>query len=177
MRIHSDAELFEQQLGAGESLVWTGRGSDRLLIRSDYFFVLVGAVLGVVAIGAFVSSLIALFGGDGATSFVGLIVSFLAGVLALFLMFGRLIRRYRHTQRIGYAITNRRVIQLTAAADRAEDPIASFVDFSDNPTTALQNHFERRGTIRVGTIKIENINDAAVVYELLSAELAKGRSI
>jgi len=175
MRIHSDAELFEQQLGTGETLVWSGRGSDRLLIRSDYFFVLAGTVLGVVAIAAFVASLIALFGGDGAASFIGLVVSFFAGVLALFLVFGRLIRRYRHTQRNGYAITNRRVIQLTAAADRSLDPTPTFVNFSENPTTALTNHFERRGTITVGDIKIENINDAAVIYELLSAELAKAR--
>ncbi|MGH2960507.1 MAG: hypothetical protein ACRDKE_12940, partial [Solirubrobacterales bacterium] len=137
------------------------------------FFVLLGAVLGVIAIGAFVASLIALFGGDGAASFIGLIVSLLAGALALFLMFGRLIRRYRHTQRNGYAITDRRVIQLTAAADRTQDPTARSIEFSTNPVTSLQNHFERRGTITVGTIKMENINDAAVVYELLAAELAK----
>ncbi len=44
---------------------------------------------------------------------------------------------------------------------------------ADQPKTSIQDHFERRGSITVGSIRMENINDAAVVYELLSAELAK----
>jgi hypothetical protein len=159
-------DVVEHELGVGESLVWTGRGSDRLLIRSDYVFVLSGAVLGVIALGAFVASLLALIDGDGAAATIGLLVSLVAGALAVFLMFGRLIRRYRRMRSTAYAITNQRVIE-------AHELRTESVSLASNPSAKLTNHFERRGTITVGTIKLENINDAAVVFEILSAEIAK----
>jgi hypothetical protein len=162
-------ESFEAHLGSGESLVWSGTGSDKLLVRSDYVFVLSGALLGVVALAAFIASLLAVFAGDGAAAFVGLVASMVAGVIALILMFGRLIRRQRRTQNSQYAITNERVIKLLAHGQPSE----IVVELADKPRTSFTNHFERRGTITVGSIKIENIDDAAVVYELLSAELAK----
>lgn len=167
--LQSDVELLEQALGDGESLVWTGRSSDRLLMRSDYFFVLLGACLGVMAIGAFIASLLALIDGDGAAAFVGLFVSLLAGAVALFLVFGRLVRRYRRTHGRTYAITNLRVIESHLSETRS-------VDLASGPAADVTHHFERRGTITVGDIKIENVDNAAVVYELLSAELAKLRS-
>lgn len=174
MRTSRDAELFESQLGADESLTWVGRSnSERLLIRSDYAFVLSGAVLGVLALGAFIASLLAVFAGDGAAAFIGLFVSFAAGALAVFLIFGRLIRRYRRAKRKSYAITTQRVIEIVAPADHSGDPVVTTVELASGPKTDLTNHFERRGTITVGAIKLENISDAAVVYELLSGELAK----
>jgi hypothetical protein len=104
------------QLRDGESLTWSGpSNSERLLVRSDYAFVLSGAVLGVLALGAFIASLLAVFGGDGAAAFVGLVVSVAVGAVAVFLMFGRLIRRLRRTKGKSYAITNERVIDWRAA--------------------------------------------------------------
>ena len=174
MRPVRDAELFEGLLGSDESLTWVGRSSvDRLLIRSDYVFVLSGAVLGVLALGAFIASLLAVFAGDGAAAFIGLVFSVAAGALAVFLMFGRLIRRYRRAQRRAYAITSERVIEIVAPTEHSGQPVVNTVELASDPKTGLTNHFERRGTIAVGTIKLENIADAAVVYELLSGELAK----
>ena len=138
-------------------------------MRSDYFFVLLGACLGVMAIGAFIASLLALIDGDGAAAFIGLFVSLLTGAIALFLVFGRLIRRYRRTHGRTYAITNLRVIESRLSETRS-------VDLASGPASDVTHHFERRGTITVGDIKIENVDNAAVVYELLSAELAKTRS-
>ncbi|MBJ7355282.1 MAG: hypothetical protein JHC98_10710 [Thermoleophilaceae bacterium] len=162
------------QLGAGESITWSGRSnSERLLIRSDYLFVLSGAVLGVLALGAFIASILAIFAGDGAAAFVGLVISMAVGALALFLMFGRLIRRYRRAHRTSYAITNTRVIEVVAPAEHSGEPTVRSVLLADQPKAAFTDHFERRGSITVGTIKLENIDNAAVVYELLSAELAK----
>jgi hypothetical protein len=173
MRHPREAEPFESELAAGESLTWAGRSnSDRLLVRSDYVFVLSGAALGVVALGAFIASLLAIFAGDGAAAFVGLVVSFAAGALALFFMFGRLISRYRRTKRKSYAITSERVIERIAPAHHSEQPVTRSVDLSTRPKASLTNHFERRGTITVGAIKMENINDAPVVFELLSGALA-----
>lgn len=163
----------EAQLGEGEALVWSGRSSDKLLIRSDYIFVLSGALLGVIALGAFVATLIVFFGGDAAAATVGMPFAIAVGAASLYLMFGRLIRRYRRSRRKSYAITNLRVIELTTRDDPSEPPFEKIVELADAPTTSLQNHFEGRGTILVGSVKLENINDAPVVYELLQAELAK----
>lgn len=168
------ADLFEDQLGADESLAWSGRSnSERLLIRSDYVFVLSGVVLGILALGAFIASVLAIFAGDGAAAFVGLVISTAVGALALFLMFGRLIRRFRRAHRTAYAITSERVIERIAPAEAHGQPTIHTVALADQPKTSFTDHFERRGSITVGSIKLENINDAAVVFELLSAEMAK----
>ncbi|MBJ7458775.1 MAG: hypothetical protein JHD02_06285 [Thermoleophilaceae bacterium] len=164
--------ILEAQLGEGESLVWSGRSSDKLLIRSDYVFVLGGALIGVIALGAFVSSLLALFRGDAEAATVGLPVSIAVGAVGLYLVFGRLISRYRRGRRKSYAITDKRVIELTRRDDPSKPPFEKTVALADEPATSLQNHFERRGTITVGSIKLENIDDAPVVFELLSAALA-----
>jgi hypothetical protein len=174
MRHVRDAELLEEQLGANETLIWTGTSnSERLLIRSDYFFVSIGAILAVLALGAFIASLLAVFAGDGAAAFIGLIVSIAVGVLAIFLMFGRLIRRFGRAKLTSYAITSERVIEIVGSADRSGQPTVRSIALADEPKASFVDHFERRGSITVGPLKLENINDAAVVYELLSAELAK----
>jgi hypothetical protein len=174
MRTSRDAELFEAQLGADESLAWSGHSnSERLMIRSDYVFVLGGAALGVLALGAFIASLLAVLDGDGAAAFVGLLISIAAGALALFLIFGRLIRRFRRARRTSYAITSERVIEIVVPADGSEQPAVQSIALEDQPKTRFVDHFERRGSITVGSIKLENIDGAAVVYELLNSELAK----
>jgi hypothetical protein len=168
------ADLLAEQLGANESVTWSGRSnSERLLIGSDYFFISIGAILGVLALGAFIASLLAVFAGDGAAAFVGLLISAGIGVLAIFLMFGRLVRRFGRAERTSYAITSERVIALVAPTHENGQPIIRTVALADLPKTSLTDHFERRGSITVGSITLENIDDAAVVYELLCAELAR----
>jgi hypothetical protein len=131
--------------------------------------VLSGVVLGIVALAAFIASLLAVFAGDGAAAFVGLVASMVAGVVALMLMFGRLVRRQRRAHLTSYAITNLRVIKLVSG----DKPVETSVEFASDPKISLTDHFEQRGTITVGSVKLENIDKAALIYELLSAELAK----
>jgi len=88
--------LLDDQLAPGETILWTrAPNRDRLLMRIDYLLVPVGFVIGVVAAAAVVAAIIAIFNGDGAAAFIGLIVGLAAGAAALYIVFGRFIKRFR----------------------------------------------------------------------------------
>jgi hypothetical protein len=157
-----------------ERIVWVGRAnSDRLLRRSDYAAVWGGIVLGVVA----TALLIATTGVMLQRATIGAAIGFLAGValgaLALHLVFGRFVRRFLGTRHAVYSITSTRVIAMRGPDRPGGEAVVDQVELTPRTETALQTHYEGRGTITVGALRLENIDDAAVVNELLQAQIAQ----
>lgn len=167
----------EDQLAPGESILWTGAPNrERLLMRIDYLLVPVGFVIGVVSIAAFIAALLAIISGDdAAAAVIGLFVAFIAGVFALYLVFGRFISRFRRARDSVYVMTESRVIE--RRAQREGEPVIKFVRLTDDPPVSLRSHYEQRGTIRVGkgstAIDLFNLDRAAVVMEEIHAQIAQ----
>lgn len=158
---------MEELIEADERVVWVGRpNSDRLLRRSDYAAVWGGVLLGTVAMALLIAGLIALTDRATTGGVAGVIVALLLGALALYLVFGRLARRFGRTRGTAYMITSTRVLAIRAD-DVQETALTSDVD------THLAMHYEGRGTITVGSVTFENVDDAAVVYEHLQAQIAQ----
>lgn len=152
----------------GERIVWSGKPNrDKLLMRSDYWFMPVGLLFGLLAIASFIAAIVALFADGGAGAFVGLLASIVLGFISFQLVIGRVVRRRRAFGSLKYAITDRRVLALTGDALRAH----SLGEMQ--PT--LVNQYERRGDIRTGNLTMQNLDDAAVVFEILSGQIAAAR--
>lgn len=165
---------LEAQLNPDEELVWAGRAnSDRLLRRSDYVAVWSGILLGTVAMAAFIAAIVALIGGSGTGGVIGLLLAAVLGAIALYLVFGRFARRFGRTRRAAYGITTSRVISMRGPAQPGGDPVIEQLAIAPGIATRLTTHYDGRGTITVGGLSLENIDDAAVVYELLQAQIAR----
>ena len=165
---------LEAQLSDDEQLVWTGRGnSDRLLRRSDYVWVWIGLVLGVVAFMAAIAAVMTMFNGEPAGSLIGLLTALTLGGIGIYLVFGRFARRFARTRRAAYGITSTRVIAMRTSSEPGAAPEVVQVPITEDLVTALTTHYDGRGTITVGELELENIDDAAVVFELLQVQLAR----
>lgn len=165
---------IRDQLGQNEELVWLGKAnSDRLLRRSDYAWVWLGILLGTIAMAAFVGAVLALIDGGAEGAVVGFLLAVIVGFIAIYLVFGRIARRFGRTHRAAYGITTSRVIAMRGDGELGGSPSVEQVTLAADTPTGLQTHYERRGTISVGDIKLENIDDAAVVYELLQSQIAQ----
>lgn len=168
-----DASL-QDQLDRDEQLVWVGKAnSDRLLRRSDYFFVWAGIFLGTVAMAAFIAAILELFNGNGTGALVGFLLSLVLGAVGLYFVFGRFARRFGSTRRAAYGITDTRVIVIELPTELGAAPEISQVAISPDLESRLVTHYENRGTISVGDLTFENIDDAPVVFELLQAQIAQ----
>ena len=165
---------LEAQLTEDEQLVWTGRAnSDRLLRRSDYAWVWLGFLLGAIAFAALIASVMTLIGGEPAGSFVGFLVALGFGALAIYFVFGRFAGRFRRTRRAAYGITTARVIAMRSSSELGGEPEVLQVPLGADTRSKLATHYDGRGTITVDGLALENIDDAAVVFELLQAQLAR----
>jgi hypothetical protein len=164
--------LTDDQLAPGETIIWTrAPNRDRLLMRIDYLLVPLGFVIGVVAAAALVAAVLAIFDGDGAAAFLGLLLALLTGALALWLVFGRFISRFRQARDSVYAMTETRLFERRAVS--GSDPIIKSVQLSDDPPVSMRRHYEQRGTIRVGPIELFNIDNAALAVEEIHAQIAQ----
>jgi hypothetical protein len=164
--------LTDDQLAPGETIIWTSAPNrDRLLMRIDYLLVPLGFVIGVVAAAALVAAVLAIFDGDGAAAFLGLLLALLTGALALWLVFGRFISRFRQARDSVYAMTETRLFERRAVS--GSDPIIKSVQLSDDPPISMRRHYEQRGTIRVGPVELFNIDNAAVAVEEIHAQIAQ----
>lgn len=169
-----DDSSIQQQLGSNEELVWVGKANaDRLLRRSDYASVWLGILLGTIATASFVGAILALIDGTADGAALGFVLALILGGLALYLVFGRIARRFERTHRAAYGITTRRVIAIVAPTELGADPTILQQPISADLKTNLSTHYENRGTITAGEIKFENVDDAAVVFELLQAQIAR----
>jgi hypothetical protein len=163
--------ITDEQLAPGETIIWTrAPNRDRLLMRIDYLLVPLGFVIGVVAAAAFVAALLAIFEGDGAAAFLGLVMAVVAGAIALFLVFGRFVKRFRQARDSVYAMTETRLFERRAVS--GGDPIIKSVQLSEDPPISVRRHYEQRGTIKVGPVELFNIDDAAVAVEEIHAQIA-----
>lgn len=168
---------IDDQLGPDEQLIWVGKAnSDRLLRRSDYAWVWSGVVLGTVAMAALLAAILQLVDGNGTGGLIGLAIAALLGVLALYLVFGRLARRFGATHRALYAITNERAIAVQMPSSPADAPELAAVAISRGLSPRLVMHYEGRGTIELGDLAFVNIDNAPVVFELLQAQIAGSRA-
>jgi hypothetical protein len=154
-----------EHLRPGETVVWSGQPNrDKLLMRVDYIWVPLGLLIGVLSIASFVAALLTLFDGN-AGAVIGLLVSMLLAALALYLVFGRFVQRRRRAAATFYAITDSRVVAL----DRG---VVNEVGLGESIEPRLTEQFERRGVISVGKLDLWNIDNAAVVFEILSGQIA-----
>jgi hypothetical protein len=164
--------ITDEQLAPGETIIWTrAPNRDRLLMRIDYLLVPLGFVIGVVAAAALVAAVLAIVDGDGAAAFLGLFLGLITGALALWLVFGRFISRFRQARDSVYAMTETRLFERRAVS--GSDPIIKSVQLSDDPPVSMRRHYEQRGTIRVGPIELFNIDNAALAVEEIHAQIAQ----
>jgi hypothetical protein len=127
---------------------------------------------------AFIGAVLALFDGEPVGAVVGFFLSGIVGFIAIYLVFGRIARRYGRTHRAAYGITTTRVISMRNDGELGGAPTIEQLTLTADTPTDLQTHYEGRGTISVGKLKLENIDEAAVVYEQLLAQIARsGRGL
>lgn len=170
-----EAEQFNERLAPGEEVVWVGAPNrDRLLRSIDYVYVWTGVLLGVVATAAFVAAVIAMFdASNGGAVVVGLFVAAVLGASSIYLVFGRFIGRFRKIRKVSYALTSTRVIKRTGPATLEDAPAFEEARLTPSMYTNLSTYYEGRGTITAGSLRLENIDQAPVVFELLQAQLAQ----
>lgn len=164
---------IDEQLERDEELVWVGKAnSDRLLRKSDYVWVWSGIVLGTVGMAALIAAVLALADGNPTGGLLGLLIAAVLGALALYFVFGRLARRYAQTNRAAYGITTSRVIVMQSPTSIGAGPTIEQLTITPDLQSSLATHYEGRGTISIGDLTFANVDDAAVVFELLQAQIA-----
>lgn len=170
-----DGSVFSERLAPGEEIVWSGApNSERLLRSVDYVWVWAGILLGVVAMASFIAAVVAIFeASNGGAVVIGLFVSAVLGVASIYLVFGRFAGRFRKLRRVSYALTPVRVLKRTGPDSPVGDPVFEEARLTPSMYTNLSTYYQGRGTITAGSLRLENIDEAPVVFEMLQAQLAQ----
>lgn len=155
---------LSELLEPGETVVWSGTPNrDQLLVRSDYWWIPLGLLIALLALAAFIASIVAFFGGS-AGGVVGMVVAIALGAIAYQLVIGRVVRRRASLAGLNYAITDRRVMVVGSGGQQ--------VAALNGAKPELTQHYNNRGTIELGGLRLENINEAPVVFEIISGQVA-----
>lgn len=158
---------LSELLQPGETVVWSGTPNrDQLLVRSDYVWIPLGLLVALLALAAFIASVVTFIGGNGG-GVVGLVVALALGAVAYQLIIGRVVRRRAALKNLSYAITDRRAI---VVGDNLQTTALN------GASPQIVQHYNNRGTISLGDLRFENVNDAPLVFEILSAQIAAARS-
>lgn len=172
----NDTAVFSPHLLPGEQIVWSGRPNpDELLVRADRIWIPLGLIAMLFALAAFIASIVTLLGAGSGGALVGFLVALALGATGFHLMIGRVAQRRKRFLATEYAITDRRalMLQIAPALDIPKIELKEAALAASDPK--LVNQIAQRGDIAIGRLLFENVDDAPVVFEILSGQIAAAR--